>query len=291
MKEDIYDSMAEGVQGAIAVVSCMSPSYQNSENCKLELKFAQQSGIPIVPVMMVPADTWKASGWLGIITAGTLWTQITEDLKDSVDKLVLQIQRTLENRKLTGESDTDDGDTDHSSTEDDELEFSVDEMRAELERLMADLRNNRPGARETSKIEGDVSKGMCVVPAGTPILPSGLRVTTDMEGLLKALLATRGTDTSQVGFCGMGGMKAFPLYLFFKKKCRKKIPLEDTAGMLSRPHDRGPGTPSMFSSSLHSVCCSMHADVHDSDDAIHQRHREDRCQHLACKACSCSETF
>ena len=44
MKEDIYDSMAEGVQGALAVVSCMSPAYQDSANCKLELKFAQQSG-------------------------------------------------------------------------------------------------------------------------------------------------------------------------------------------------------------------------------------------------------
>ena len=163
-------------------------------------------GQPIVPVMMVPAATWKASGWLGIITAGTLWTQMTDDLKDSVDKLVLQIQRTLENRKLTSESDTDDGDTDHSSTDDDELEFSVDEMRAELERLMADLRNNRPGARGSAFIAGDLSNGMCVVPAGTPLLPSGLRVTVEMEGLLKALLATHGTDTTQVGFCGMGGI-------------------------------------------------------------------------------------
>ena len=63
---DIYDSMAEGVQGAFCILACMSQQYQDSANCKLELKFAQQSGIPIVPLMMVPG--WKATGWLGIIT-------------------------------------------------------------------------------------------------------------------------------------------------------------------------------------------------------------------------------
>ena len=50
MKSDIYDSMAEGVQGAACVVCFMTPAYQDSANCKLELKFAQQSGVPIIPV-------------------------------------------------------------------------------------------------------------------------------------------------------------------------------------------------------------------------------------------------
>jgi hypothetical protein len=48
MEKDIYDSMAEGVQGAMCIVSFMSQAYQDSENCKLELKFGQQSGKPIV---------------------------------------------------------------------------------------------------------------------------------------------------------------------------------------------------------------------------------------------------
>jgi hypothetical protein len=50
MKSDIYDSMAEGVQGAACVVCFMTKAYQSSGNCKLELKFAQQSGVPIIPV-------------------------------------------------------------------------------------------------------------------------------------------------------------------------------------------------------------------------------------------------
>ena len=68
MQSDIYDSMAEGVQGAACVVCFMTPAYQDSANCKLELKFAQQSGVPVLPVMM--AADYTPSGWLGIITAG-----------------------------------------------------------------------------------------------------------------------------------------------------------------------------------------------------------------------------
>ena len=46
-------------------------AYQDSANCKLELQFAKQSGVAIVPVVMDPPP-YKASGWLGIITAGAL---------------------------------------------------------------------------------------------------------------------------------------------------------------------------------------------------------------------------
>jgi hypothetical protein len=48
----------------------MTKAYQSSGNCKLELKFAQQSGVPILPVKM--EDTFTASGWLGILTAGSI---------------------------------------------------------------------------------------------------------------------------------------------------------------------------------------------------------------------------
>eukprot|EP01047_Picozoa_sp_COSAG01_P027193 COSAG01_NODE_1786_length_9231_cov_19.575276_4_plen_57_part_00 len=51
--------MAEGVQGACVVVCFMSAKYQSSENCKLELKFARQTGCPIVPVMVRGAISTK----------------------------------------------------------------------------------------------------------------------------------------------------------------------------------------------------------------------------------------
>ena len=66
MGTDIYDSMAEGVQGAACVLCFMSDAYQDSANCKLECKFARQSGIPIVVVKV--QEGFKASKWLGIIT-------------------------------------------------------------------------------------------------------------------------------------------------------------------------------------------------------------------------------
>ena len=77
MQADIYDSMAEGVTNAACLVCFMTQAYQDSANCALELKFAKQSGVPIVPVMMEAPDSsgrpWQAGGWLGVITAGSLW--------------------------------------------------------------------------------------------------------------------------------------------------------------------------------------------------------------------------
>ena len=106
MQSDIYDSMARGVSNAACVVCFMTQKYQDSANCALELKvglghlcvvlvrcitmrartranhelslqFAKQTGVPIVAVMMEAPDStgrpWQAGGWLGIITAGSLW--------------------------------------------------------------------------------------------------------------------------------------------------------------------------------------------------------------------------
>ena len=78
MGTDVYESMAEGVSNASVVVCFMSQAYQDSPNCRLELKFAQQSGVEIIPVMM-EGSGWRASGWLGILTAGSLWTRMSDE--------------------------------------------------------------------------------------------------------------------------------------------------------------------------------------------------------------------
>ena len=74
----MYDSMAEGVSNASVVVSFMSQKYQDSPNCMLEAKFAKQSGVEIVPVIM-QGGGWKATSWLGLVTAGSLWTPLFEE--------------------------------------------------------------------------------------------------------------------------------------------------------------------------------------------------------------------
>ena len=63
----VDDSMAAGVQGACAVVCFMSSKYESSANCALELKFAVQNGVPLVPVLI--EDGFRAGGWLGLVTA------------------------------------------------------------------------------------------------------------------------------------------------------------------------------------------------------------------------------
>ena len=210
MQSDIYDSMAEGVQGARVIVCFMSQPYQDSANCKLELKFAQQSGKPIVPVKLVPE--FEATGWLGIITAGSLWTSVDLDnLEDGAEKIVKQIDRTMEvysKRPGSVFSDTD-GDTDQSSTEDDEEEgFSVEDMRGELERLMSDLRvakYSKGSINPDDAASVKTATELCKLPAVVPNNPAGLRVTDEMKELLAALLVTP-TVGHQVGFCGMGGL-------------------------------------------------------------------------------------
>eukprot|EP01052_Picozoa_sp_SAG31_P067364 SAG31_NODE_26155_length_447_cov_1.051724_1_plen_116_part_10 len=66
---DIYQSMADGVQNAAVVLAFMTRKYQDSDNCKLELKFAKQSGVPVIPIML-ESSGWKPTDWLGIVTAG-----------------------------------------------------------------------------------------------------------------------------------------------------------------------------------------------------------------------------
>jgi hypothetical protein len=80
----------------------------------------------------------------------------------------------------------------------------VEEMRGELERLMADLRLAKMQVAPTVSPLAAGSRVQCALPAAVPALPTGLRVTIEMESLLLRLLSS--TTAAQVGFCGMGGI-------------------------------------------------------------------------------------
>ena len=98
--------------------------------------------------------------------------------------------------------------TDESCDDFDEEEgaFTIDEMRAELRRLMADLHlASKDGASAMSPVATGPG-GLCKLPAGVPENPGGLRVTAEMDELLAALLSSELQGQSQVGFCGMGGI-------------------------------------------------------------------------------------
>jgi hypothetical protein len=186
MNTNIYDSMAEGVQNACCVVCFMAGAYEASENCRLELQFAKQTGVPIVPVLI--EASYKATGWLGIVTAGALWVPLFDaaTVDAGLDQLVQQIRRTVPADALLG------GAGPATAAGDDAL-FTKADLRDELERLRTDL--------DTSVQPAD-QHGACRLPAGVPELPIGMRVSREMEELAATLLSPD-PDKARVGFHGM----------------------------------------------------------------------------------------
>ena len=181
MQADIYDSMAEGVQNAAAVVCCMSDKYSDSKNCALELKFAAQTGVPIVPAMV--QANFVATGWLGILTAGMLWTRMwdSRSLEDDVNDLLEQVFLAVdpdaaeEASSIAGTFGTD-----------------KEEAKAELLRLRQ-LEGLEQQPRGSTQSEASI-------PAEAPSLPAYVLVTPEMESLLSQLADPM---INRVGFCGM----------------------------------------------------------------------------------------
>jgi hypothetical protein len=205
--------MAEGVQGAACVICFMTQAYQDSANCNLELKFAQQSGVPIVPVMMQPNFT--ATKWLAILTAGHIWTPMYDivSVSDGVTKLIAQAQHLipgmLKDADRDATSDLASETSDNTASFDvagwgDEM-FSLTERREELERLRVETAPTKKRSGNGGSSSGDGSESLlCSLPAMVPTLPRGLFVTTEMQSVLNAVLSE--TSTPQIGFCGMGGI-------------------------------------------------------------------------------------
>lgn len=92
MKGNINSAMAEGVEGAAAICCVMTEKYQKSRNCQKELNYADACALPMVPIMAQP--NWKQSGWLGVMTAGALWTDFTKpsEFDISVNNLLNEIR-------------------------------------------------------------------------------------------------------------------------------------------------------------------------------------------------------
>jgi hypothetical protein len=76
--------MAEGVENAAIVCCFMSPEYQESKNCKLELQYAQTQGKRIIPCIVTGQKGWKPSNWLGLIIAGLLYIKFKDDSEENI---------------------------------------------------------------------------------------------------------------------------------------------------------------------------------------------------------------
>ena len=97
-----------------------------------------------MPIMMESVGEdgkqWQASSWLGVITAGSLWTPMhKDDLNESIDAIIQQIE--------VGLSEVADSGT--LSTEDNEL-FSKTEVRDELDRLRDTPAFNATGGQDVA---------------------------------------------------------------------------------------------------------------------------------------------
>lgn len=102
VQTDIYQSMAAGVECAAAFIPFLTKQYEQSDSCALELKFAVQRGVPIVPVML--QQGFSPGGWLGLLTAGVLYVEmyVSSKLDESIDNLILQVELSIMPQQAAG---------------------------------------------------------------------------------------------------------------------------------------------------------------------------------------------
>ena len=144
---------------------------------------------------MMEGSGWRASGYLGIITAGALWTRLSDEsqFEENIRQLHGQIQ------KVIGAVVPEDlGVTDEGAA-------TASEAKEELERLRDDLVSKDDAG--SAAVLADPSQP-ATVPAGVPKLPPKFQSTEQIRELTRLVLSTAARDMtkSRVGFWGMGGI-------------------------------------------------------------------------------------
>eukprot|EP01047_Picozoa_sp_COSAG01_P022627 COSAG01_NODE_1350_length_10605_cov_43.649743_2_plen_453_part_00 len=141
---------------------------------------------------------WAASGWLGLLTAGTLWTPMHDEqsFEYNVKLLHGQIEAAVQQQSVSSDAA---GDNDEFAT------ATVHEATEELARLRDDLVVPTKQAEEF--VMADKNKP-AAIPAGVPKLPSRFQSTEQIRELTRIVLSTSDSDMamSRVGFFGMGGI-------------------------------------------------------------------------------------
>ena len=125
-------------------------------------------------------ENFKPSSWLGILSAGLLWTRLWDpaSFDADVDSLIEQIV---------------------TQTQDSQAEDAFAEIGA---MPLGDVKNELSRLREASGFEPEDGQHPedARVPSFAPTLPSGILVTPAMNKLLSCLL---NQANKRVGFCGM----------------------------------------------------------------------------------------
>eukprot|EP01052_Picozoa_sp_SAG31_P000225 SAG31_NODE_7_length_42755_cov_130.245728_21_plen_244_part_00 len=134
-------------------------------------------GPPALP--LEHASGWVPGGWLGLVTAGALWTNLGyQDFAENINSLVGQIQKTV-------------GD------ETDLLQESVEDVRLELQRLQSDDKKQATGLSS-----GDDDK--CALPHVVPDPGDAIVVSDSMHILVDTVISPH--SKRHCGFWGTGGI-------------------------------------------------------------------------------------
>ncbi|CAF1013861.1 unnamed protein product [Rotaria sordida] len=94
MKGHLSESMAAGVENAVAICCFLTPKYQDSVACKDELTYAKEQGVCIIPIRLIA--NWKPTGWLGFTITGHKWI----DFRDIDTNMDLRIQQLINEIRL-----------------------------------------------------------------------------------------------------------------------------------------------------------------------------------------------
>ncbi|CAM4819426.1 unnamed protein product [Rotaria magnacalcarata] len=95
-KNDMYDSLAEGVENAAAVCCFLTSDYEQSLSCQSELQYAQKRQKPIIPCMLTSATTWKPSDWLEEITRELVFVDFHDVSESNIDAKVMELIDQIE---------------------------------------------------------------------------------------------------------------------------------------------------------------------------------------------------
>ncbi|CAF3871460.1 unnamed protein product [Adineta steineri] len=104
MKDDIYKSMAEGVENAAIVCCFMTPEYQESENCQLELTYAEKQHKRIIACLIDEKKNWRPSNWLGLITAKLLYVHFKDDSEEGIQIKTKELIDRIKEHSASAES-------------------------------------------------------------------------------------------------------------------------------------------------------------------------------------------
>ena len=102
-------SLADGVENAVVICCFVTPDYGKSENCKLEVEYAQKRGKPLIPCNLGNASTWKPTAWLRSITRGNIWIDFNDISESNIDSKTRELvgrinEKCLSTLHLTSQS-------------------------------------------------------------------------------------------------------------------------------------------------------------------------------------------